>query len=126
MVYTNCPCNYFYFLVFAYDTTRTHFTEGIKAKLDLAFISAIVWNELVKARKAAMLSTNRMVNELNQICMYMGCKNEYFVCHTENKGQILLMNACGVIPQDLDRIAEAKTGEWQALSKILSINIQNI
>lgn len=91
-----------------YDTTRTHFTEGIKAKLAVAFISAIVRNELVKACKTAMLSTNRMVNELNQICMHMGHKDEYFVCHTENKRQISLMNVCGVLPKDLESIAEAE------------------
>ena len=91
-----------------YDTARTHFTEGIKAKLTLAFIAAIVRNELVKACKIAALSTNRMVNELNQVCMYMGSNGEYFVCHTENQRQISLMNSCGVIPQDLDRIAEAE------------------
>ena len=38
----------------------------------------------------------------------MGGKDEYFVCHTENQRQILLMKACGVLPRDLDRIAEAE------------------
>jgi hypothetical protein len=91
-----------------YDTTGTHYTEGIKAKLTLAFISAITRNELVKACCESGLSTNRMTNELNQICMHMNGKDEYFVCHTENQRQILLMKACGVLPRDLDRIAEAE------------------
>ena len=30
------------------------------------------------------------------------------MCHTENQRQILLMKACGVLPSDLDRIAEAE------------------
>ncbi|MDR1136118.1 MAG: hypothetical protein LBL49_08085 [Clostridiales Family XIII bacterium] len=42
-------------------------TEGIKAKLTLAFISAIIRNELLKACLENGLSTNRMTNELNQI-----------------------------------------------------------
>jgi len=91
-----------------YDTTGTHYTEGIKAKLTLAFISAIIRNELVKACCESGLSTNRMTNELNQICMHMNGKDEYFVSHTENHRQILLMKACGVQPKDLDRIAEAE------------------
>jgi len=91
-----------------YDTTGTHYTEGIKAKLTLAFISAIIRNELVKACRDSGLSTNRMNNELNHICMHMNGKDEYFVCHTENQRQILLMEACGVLPRDLDRIAEAE------------------
>ena len=91
-----------------YDTTGTHYTEGIKAKLTLAFISAVIRNELVKACCESGLSTNRMTNELNQICMHMNGKDEYFVCHTENQRQILLMKACGVLPRDLDRIAEAE------------------
>ena len=91
-----------------YDTTGTHYTEGIKAKLTLAFISAVIRNELVKACRESGVSTNRMTNELNQICMHMNGKDEYFVCHTENQRQILLMKACGVLPSDLDRIAEAE------------------
>jgi len=91
-----------------YDATGAHYTEGIKAKLALAFISAIIRNELVKACRESGLSTNRMVNELNQICMHMNGKDEYFVCHTENQRQILLMKECGALPGDLDRIAEAE------------------
>jgi len=91
-----------------YDTTGAHYTEGIKAKLALTFISAIIRNELVKACRESGLSTNRMANELNQICMHMNGKDEYFVCHTENQRQILLMKACGVLPCDLDRVAEAE------------------
>ena len=91
-----------------YETTGTHYTEGIKAKLTIAFISAIIRNELVKACLESGLSTNRMTNELNQICMHMNGKDEYFVCHTENLRQIQLMNACGVRTKDLDRIAEAE------------------
>lgn len=89
-----------------YDTTGTHYTEGIKAKLTLAFISAIIRNELVKACKESSLSTNRMVNELNQICMHMNGKDEYFICHTENQRQISFMKACGVLVKDLESIAE--------------------
>jgi hypothetical protein len=91
-----------------YDSTGTHYTEGIKAKLALAFISAVIRNELVKACCESGLSTNRMINELNQICMHMNGKDEYFVCHTENQRQILLMKSCGVLQGDLDRIAEAE------------------
>jgi len=91
-----------------YNATGTHYTEGIKAKLTLAFISAVIRNELVKACCESGLSTNRMTNELNQISMHMNGKNEYFVCHTENQRQILLMKSCGVLPSDLDRIAEAE------------------
>lgn len=91
-----------------YDTARTHYTEGIKAKLTLAFISAIIRNELVKVCKESALSTNRMINELNQIGMYMDSKDEYFVCHTENQRQISLMKACGVFVRDLESIAEAE------------------
>jgi hypothetical protein len=91
-----------------YDTTGTHYTEGIKAKLTLAFISAVIRNELVKACCESGLSTNRMINELNQICMHMNGKDEYFVCHTENQRQILLMKSFGVLPRDLDRIAESE------------------
>jgi len=91
-----------------YDTTGTHYTNGIMAKLTLAFISAIIRNELVKACRESTLSTNRMINELNQICMHMNGKDEYFVCHTENNRQISFMKECGVLPNDLDRIAEAE------------------
>jgi hypothetical protein len=91
-----------------FGTTGAHYTEGIKAKLALAFISAVIRNELVKVCCESGLSTNRMTNELNQICMHMNGKDEYFVCHTENQRQILLMKACGVLPRDLDRIVEAE------------------
>ena len=91
-----------------YDKTGAHYTEGIKAKLALAFISAIIRNELLKACRKNGLSTNRMTNELNQICMHLNGKDEYFVCHTENQRQILLMKECGVLARDLDRIAEAE------------------
>lgn len=91
-----------------YDATGTHYTEGVKAKLTLAFIAAIVRNELVKACKESSLSTNKMVNELNQICMHMNGKDEYFVSHTENQRQISFMKACNVITKDLDSIAESE------------------
>lgn len=91
-----------------YDTTGTHYTEGIKAKLTLAFISAVLRNELVKACKESGLSTNKLVNELNQICMHMNGRDEYFVCHTENKRQIEFMKACGVLANDLDSIAASE------------------
>lgn len=89
-----------------YDTTGTHYTQGIEAKLVLAFLSAIIRNELVKACKQSSMSTNRMVNELDQICMHMNGRDEYFVCHTENQRQLSFMKTCGVLPQDLDTIAE--------------------
>lgn len=93
-----------------YGTTGTHYTEGIKAKLSLAFIAAVIRNELVKVckYKEQGLSTNRAVQELNQICMYMDGKEEYFICHTESQRQITFMKACGVQPDDLDRIAETE------------------
>lgn len=91
-----------------YNATGTHYEEGVRAKLTLAFISAIIRNELVKACRESALSTNRMINELNQICMHMNGKDEYFACHTENQRQISFMKACGVLPKDLDRIAEAE------------------
>ncbi len=93
-----------------YGTTGTHYTEGIKAKLALAFIAAVIRNELVKAckHKDQSLSTNRAIQEMNQICMYMNGKEEYFICHTENQRQIVFMKACGVHPNDLERIAEAE------------------
>jgi hypothetical protein len=91
-----------------YDTTGAHYTNGIKAKLALAFISAVIRNELVKASRESALSTNRMVNELDQLCMHMDGKDQYFVCHTENQRQISFMKSCGVLPKDLDRIAEAE------------------
>jgi hypothetical protein len=40
--------------------------------------------------------------------MHLNGKDEYFVCHTENQRQILLMKECGVLARDLDRIAEAE------------------
>lgn len=91
-----------------YGTTGTHYTEGIKAKLTLAFIAAVIRNELVKACKGHALSTNRVIHELNQICMHMNGKDEYFICHTENQRQIGFMNACGVKTKDLESIAEAE------------------
>jgi hypothetical protein len=91
-----------------YDTTGTHYANGIKAKLALAFISAVIRNELVKASRESALSTNRMVNELDQLCMHMDSKDQYFVCHTENQRQIAFMKACGVLPKDLDSIAEVE------------------
>jgi hypothetical protein len=91
-----------------YDTTKTHYSDGIKAKLTLAFIAAIIRNELVKACKESEVSTNRLIGELNQISMYMNGKEEYYVSHTENERQIKLMKACGVAPADLDEIAKAE------------------
>jgi hypothetical protein len=91
-----------------YDTTGAHYANGIKAKLTLAFISAVIRNELVKASRESALPTNRMVNELDHLCMHMDGKDQYFVCHTENQRQVSFMNACGVLPKDLDRIAEAE------------------
>lgn len=89
-----------------FATTGTHYEEGVRGKLALAFISAIIRNELVKSSRECEFSTNRMINELNQICMHMNGKDEYFVCHTENQRQISFMKACGVLPKNLDRIAE--------------------
>jgi len=91
-----------------YDTTGVHYANGIKAKLALAFISAVIRNELVKASRESALSTNRMVNELDQLCMHLDGNDQYFVCHTENQRQIAFMKACGVLPKDMDRIAEAE------------------
>lgn len=91
-----------------YGTTGTHYTEGIKAKLTLAFISSIIRNEMVKVCKEHLLSTNRMIHELNQISMHMNGKDEYFICHTENQRQIEFMSACGVHTRDLESIAEAE------------------
>ncbi|MCL1809534.1 MAG: hypothetical protein FWG42_07215 [Clostridiales bacterium] len=93
-----------------YSSAGTHYTEGIKAKLTLAFISAVIRNEQVKACRESGLPTNRMANELNQICMHMNGKDEYFVCHTENQRQVLLMKACGVLPGSKNK----KTIEMEA------------
>lgn len=46
-----------------YDTTGTHYEEGIRAKLTLAFISAIIRNELVKACRESALSRKCAVDK---------------------------------------------------------------
>ena len=52
------------------------------------------------------IATNSAINELNMVGMSMNGRDEYYVSHTENSRQRELMLECGVIPSDLDYVAQ--------------------
>ena len=89
-----------------YDVTRNHFTSGTIAKLTVGFVAAILRSELMRACQEVRLATNSAINELNLIGMSMNGRDEYYVSHTENNRQRELMLECGVIPSDLDYVAQ--------------------
>ena len=91
-----------------YGKTGTHTDSGIKTKIAIGFISSIIRNELMKAAKASNLATNTIIKELNFITLHSDTNDRYFACHSENERQKLFLKECGVIPSDLDRIAEAE------------------
>ena len=91
-----------------YSKTGTHTDSGIKTKLAIGFIASIIRSELLKAARASHLATNKIIKELNFITLHADSSDRYFACHTENERQKLFLKECGVVPSDLDRIAEAE------------------
>jgi hypothetical protein len=87
------------------EDTALRSTE-IRAKLTMIFIAAIIRDELVKACTESNLSPKLLIDELNQITMELYGNKSYRVSHKETEQQIKLLQACGVDPADLDRIAE--------------------
>ena len=91
-----------------YSKTGTHRDSGIKTKLAIGFIASIIRSELMKAAKASHLATNKIIKELDFITLHVDSSDRYFACHTENERQRFFLKECGVVPSDLDRIAEAE------------------
>ena len=91
-----------------YGTTGTHSETGIITKIAVGFISSVIRNELLKAARKCNIPTNKIVKELNFISMNLDGSEHYFVGHVENERQKNFMKECGVVPSDLDRIAEAE------------------
>lgn len=89
-----------------YDVTRNHFTSGTIAKLTVGFVAAVLRNELMRSCQEVRIATNSAINELNMVGMSMNGRDEYYVSHTENSRQRELMLECGVIPSDLDYVAQ--------------------
>ena len=87
--------------------TGVHYNEGIRAKLIVSFVTSIIRNELMKVAQENGIPTNRMINELNEIKIYMDFHDKYFVAHTENAKQIEILKGCGLDPDVLDGIAKA-------------------
>jgi len=88
------------------DVTGVHSDEGVTAKLFISFVASILRNELVNMAKECDVPTNRMVKELNHICINTDFNDRYFVCHTENARQVAFLRWCGVKPDVLDGIAQ--------------------
>ena len=86
--------------------TGVHYNEGITAKLIVSFVTSIIRNELMKVAQENGIPTNRMINELNEIKIYMDFHDKYFVAHTENAKQIEILKGCGLDPDVLDGIAK--------------------
>ena len=91
-----------------YGKTGVHSETGIKTKISIGFIASVIRNELLKAAKKAGLPTNKIAKEINYITMGLNQSDRYFVSHTESKKQKEFLKECGVLPADLDRIAEAE------------------
>jgi hypothetical protein len=83
-----------------------HQSAEIRAKLTMIFISAIIRDELVKACSESYVSPKLFVDELNQITMELYGNKSYRVRLELTPQQIKLLQACGVDPADLNRIAE--------------------
>ncbi len=89
-----------------FKSEGTAYPEKIQTELILSFVCAILKQELMKAGEKAELSADKIIQEINQVLMQQDEKDRYAVCHTENQRQIFLLNACGVRPENLERIAE--------------------
>lgn len=82
--------------------------SGIVTRLAIAFIASIIRSELAKAAKACSQATDNIIRELNFITIHADSSDRYFACHAESESQKLFLRECGVVPSDLDRIAEAE------------------
>lgn len=89
-----------------YGKTGTHSETGIKTKIATGFVASIIRNELMKAAKRCQLPTNQIIKELNFISLHLNSNDQYYACHVENERQKSFLAECGVLPSDLDRIAE--------------------
>jgi hypothetical protein len=79
------------------------------ARLALAFITSIIKKELLGACTESGISANSLIDDLNQINMYISGNEKYCVGHTENERVIKLMKTFGVAPGDLDAMAATES-----------------
>lgn len=100
-----------------YDSTNMQKDSATQIKMAAGFIASVIRNELVKACRAADVSTNRVIQELNQLTMMTDARNKYFYAHNEGKREIRLLNACGIQTDDLDRIAADENSRLSSAEK---------
>ncbi len=80
----------------------------IITRISIGFIASIIRNELMKTAKRTGLPAHGIARELNGITMGLNQNDRYFVSHTESEKQKKFLKECGVVPADLDRLAEAE------------------
>ena len=88
------------------DVMRAHYTSGIESRFAVAFVAAIIRNNLMKAAIVADMATNTVIRELNFLQMHLLHDDAYAYVHTENKKQIRFLAEIGIALQDLDYVAD--------------------
>lgn len=89
-----------------FDVTRNHYESSIENKFLLCFVSSILRSKVQNACKSLHYDTNRMLMEMDRISLCLVEGDVYIAIHDESKRQKELLAAVGVIPADMDGIAE--------------------
>lgn len=89
-----------------FDVTRTHSTESIESKFLVCFVSSILRSKIQQACKEMHVPTNQMFLEMDRMSLFLTEGNIYISVHDESRRQKELLASVGVVPSDLDAIAE--------------------
>ena len=84
---------------------RTHFTNGVKSKGFIAFISSIIRNEMERICKEANCEFTLALREANFLCVQRTPDNTYMGVHNANTRQLNLMAAANLEENDIDYFA---------------------
>lgn len=89
-----------------FDVTRTHSTESIESKFLVCFVSSILRSRIQQSCKEMHVPTNQMFQEMDRMSLFLTGGNVYVSIHDESRRQKELLASVGVLPSDLDAIAE--------------------
>jgi hypothetical protein len=89
-----------------FDVTRNHYENSIENKFLLCFVSSILRSKVQNACKSLHYDTNRMLMEIDRMTLCLVEGDVYIAIHDESRRQKELLAAVGVVPADMDAIAE--------------------
>lgn len=91
-----------------FDVMRVQSQEALESKFFVCFVASIVRNMIVRLCHEEGLdsNTNRIITDIDRIILMLTESGTYLAIHDESTKQKKLLASVGILPEDLDALAE--------------------